>query len=342
MSDRVWTSILVDGFYLASLAVSALFFAATQRLTGARWSAGLRRVPEALALTLPVGAVMLLCAVALGREALYPWARPGTFSGEPDFAGKIVYLKPAFVFARMALVLAVWMGFAVWFRRASLDERAGRGATYERRLDRIAAAFAPVFALTFTMASYDFLISLDPRWFSTMFAVYVFAGSFVQGIAAITLATVILRRRRGVLGEVGPAALHDLGKLLFAFTTFWAYTWVCQYLLIWYGDMPEEVGYYVVRTSGPWLPLFLGGLALGWLVPFLVLLPVSAKRSPRVLAAVSALILVARWLDVYLLVTPCVSPAPELGLAELGIGAVSVALVVVLFMRRFAAPRRAP
>jgi hypothetical protein len=234
------------------------------------------------------------------------------------------------------------MGFALWFRRASLDERAGRGPRYERRLDRIAAAFAPVFALTFTIASYDFLISLDPRWFSTMFAVYVFAGSFVQGIAAITLATVILRRRRGLLGEIGPGALHDLGKLLLAFTTFWAYTWVCQYLLIWYGDLPEEVGYYVARTSGPWLPLFLGGLASGWLVPFLVLLPVGAKKSPRVLAAVSALILVARWLDVYLLVAPAQSPAPELGLVEVGIAAVSVALVLVVFNRRFAGPGRVP
>lgn len=333
MSDRVWTSLLVDGFYLTSLAVSAIFFAATQRLTGARWSVGLRRIPEAWALTLPVGAAMLLGAAVFGREALYPWARPGAFSGEPDFAGKIVYLRPAFVLARMAIVLAIWMGFAIWFRRASRDER---------RLDRLAAAFVPVFALTFTVASYDFLISLEPGWFSTMFAVYVFAGSFVQGIAAITLATVILRRR-GLLGDVGAGALHDLGKLLLAFTTFWAYTWVCQYLLIWYGDLPEEVGYYVVRTSGPWLPLFLGGLALGWLVPFLVLLPVAAKRSPRVLAAVSALILVARWLDVYLLVAPSQSRAPELGLVDLGIAAVAAALVVLVFARRLAvAPRRAP
>ncbi len=308
--------LLVDAFYLVSLGVAALFFSATQRLTGARWSAGLARIPPAFALILPIAAPLLFAVVVVARETLYPWARPGAFAGEPAFAGKIVYLHPPFVFARVAAVLVVWIGFVVWFRRAA-------------RLERVAAVFVPVFALSFTALAYDVLISLDPSWFSTMFAVYVFAGTFVQGIAAVALAAVVLHRR-GVLPGVGAAVFHDLGKLLFAFTTFWAYIWVCQYLLIWYGDIPDEVTYYVARTSGPWLPLFLGNFAAGWVIPFAALLSVRAKRSPRVLGAVSLLVLAERWLDVYLLVAPARLPAPSLGVVELALAAASTGLAILV------------
>jgi len=336
--QRTWANLLLDGFYLLSLAVSAMFFIATQRLYGARWSAGLRRVPEAFMLALPVAAALVL-ALYFGREWLFPWSRPGAFAHAPAIAGKVTYLRAPFVFARMAAALLSWILFAWLFRRTSLaqDREPSSSLAHHRRLDQYSAAFVVVFAISFTTSAYDCLISLDPEWFSTMFAVYVFAGTFVQSIAAVALATVVLKER-GLL-EVGEQQLHDLGKMLFAFATFWAYIWVCQYLLVWYGNIPDEVKNYLTRTRGPWLSLFALNFLVNWVVPFAVLLPARAKANPRVLQAMSILLLCGRWLDLYLLVMPSTSRVPNIGVPEIAIAAGHAALLYLVFVHALA---RAP
>jgi hypothetical protein len=338
--QRTWPSILLNGFYTISLALSALFFLATQRLTGARWSASLRRIPEAFAMALPVLAVPMLL-LYFGRQYLFPWSRPGAFAHEPAFAGKIQYLQTPWVFARMAGALVAWTVFAWWFRRISLrqDREPGLSLALHRRLTNWAAAFTLVFALTFTLGAFDWLISLDPRWFSTMFAVYVFAGTFVQGIAAVTLTIVILKHRGPLRDAVSEHQLHDLGKMLFAFSTFWAYIWTAQYLLIWYGNIPEEVTHFQTRTNGPWLYLFALNFLLNWVVPFMVLLSKRAKCTSRVLKVVCCILLVGHWLDLYMLVMPSVWSAPRLGFVEIGIAAAFLSLLFLVFAGNLA---RAP
>src|SRR6266481_2617925 len=253
--QRTWPNLLLDGFYITSLALSALFFLATQRLTGARWSASLRRIPEAFMLALPVSSVLML-AVFFGRRTLFSWTHAGAFDHASTLAGRVQYLKTPGVFGRMIVILGLWALFALLFRRTSLEQhrKPEMSLALHARLTRFAVLFVLLFALTFTLGAYDWLLSLDPQWVSTMFAVYVFAGTFVQGIAAVTLAVVLLRRRGLLSAVAGDEQLHDLGKMLFAFSIFWAYIWVSQYLLIWYGNLPEEVPYYVKRTRGPWLP----------------------------------------------------------------------------------------
>jgi len=149
-----------------------------------------------------------------------------------------------------------------------------------------------------------------------VFAVYVFAGLLVLGLALVTLIVVVLRERGPLAGVVSEEHLHDLGKLLFAFTTFWAYIWLSQYLLVWYANLPDEVTHYLHRTGPPWLGLFLVNLLVNWAVPFLVLLPRAAKRSPRVLKWICLLLLGGRWLDLYLLVMPERAARPSLGPLE--------------------------
>jgi hypothetical protein len=208
-----------------------------------------------------------------------------------------------------------------------------------RRITRYAILFIPVFAVTFTLMSFDWIISLEPEWFSTMFAVYVFAGTFVQGIAAITLATVLLRQSMSQGSGMFEDQLHDLGKMLFAFCTFWAYIWTCQYLLIWYGNIPEEITHYIPRTNGPWLYLFALNLIVNWVIPFVVLLSESRKRSPKILVAMSILLLLGHWLDLYLLIMPTFRNTPSLGLPEIVIAAGYFALLFLLFVNALA---RAP
>jgi hypothetical protein len=337
--ERTWLNLLVDGFYVLALGVSAMFFIATQRLSSAKWSASIRRIPEAYMMVLPAAAGLMIL-LAFGFHSLYPWTVPHALDHKPGeiAAGHETYLVPAFVYARMIGIVALWLFFAWRIRKISLAADASReaGLVGHVRLNRITAVFAPVFALTITAAAYDWIISLEPKWFSTMFAVYVFAGVFVQGIAAIALATVLLRRR-GSFGpggvQIGIEPVHTLGTMILAFCTFWAYIWVCQYLLIWYGNIPEEAPYYLARSSPPWLPLFLGNFVINWIIPFFVLLPRKNKRSFRVMAAMAILVLVGRWLDLYIMVMPSHWAAPRFGILEIAMAAGSGGLIYLLVVR---------
>jgi hypothetical protein len=330
--ERIWPNLLLDGFYIGSLGVSALFFLAVTRVAGARWSASLRRIPEAFLPVIPVAAVLLLLLL-FGRHILFPWTLPGAFAHVPANAGKSHYLNPPWVYGRMVFTVVVWAFFAWLFRRTSLqqDNNADQSLSLHHRLTRYSVLFILAFALTLTMGAYDWLLSLDPQWSSTMFGFYVFAGTFVQGIAAVTLAVVLIQERNPSTGLATEHQLHDLGKMLFAFTIFWAYIWTCQYLLIWYGNIPDEVTHYAKRTNGPWLYLFALNFIVNWVIPFLALLSIRAKRTTRVLKIICITVLVGRWLDLYLLVMPDKWETPKIGVFEIPVAVGYAALVYLLF-----------
>jgi hypothetical protein len=271
--------------------------------------------------------------------------RPGALESDPVLKAKSAYLNEPLFLLRMIVFLALWSLFSVLLRRASLAQDAEPGLTQHRRMVRLSAAFLVLFAITFSLASFDWLMSLQPRWTSTMFAIYMFAGLFQAGIAAIALAVARLSRSE-LAGKVTPGHLHDLGKLLFAFSIFWAYIWVCQYLLIWYGNLSEEIPYFAVRTRGAWLPLFALAPVLRWLLPFTVLLSQRAKRNPKVLAGIAGVVLAGSWLDIYMNVAPAVLPGPRLGAPELLTAAGFAALLWLAATRALASapllPRNDP
>jgi hypothetical protein len=328
---RAWSNLLLCEVYILCLALAGALFISIQHLSGAGWSAVLRRVAEAMMSGLPAAAVLLL-PLLLGRHVLYP---PSASHHAEDHA-RAAFLSLPFVALRTVAVLAAWVWLARALRRASLHQDEARAASDHHRLVKYSAVFVVVFAVTLSLAGLDWLMALDPDWSSTVFAVYVFAGLMVSGVAALTLIVILLQRSGHLRGVVGAAHLHDLGKLLLTFTTFWAYIWLSQYLLIWYGDLPEEVTYYARRTAGPWTAPFLLNLVVNWAVPFLVLLPRAAKRSPQVLAGVCVLLLFGHWLDLYMLIMPETLAAPALGPLEVLLPAGYAGLFAYLTARALA------
>jgi hypothetical protein len=306
--QRTWSAVLLNGYYMLAVALAGVVFIALQHLCGAAWSANMRRVAEAMMAALPAAALLML-ALFFGRGALY--------AAHADLPSpKAWYLATPFFFGRMALFVAAWTAFAWTMRRTSLRQDRDGEAAHHRRLVKLSAVFLAVFAVSFSLASFDWLMTLTRNWSSTIFAIYAFAGLLAGGVAAITLTTVLLVERGDLSDVVNEHHLHDLGKLMFAFSTFWAYIWVSQYLLIWYGNLPEEVTHYMSRTSPAWIRLFLLNLVVNWVVPFLVLLPRATKRSPAILAGVCLLILAGRWLDLYLLIMPETFRVPAFGVWE--------------------------
>jgi hypothetical protein len=334
--ERLWFDLLLDSYYLLSLGLGALVFVAVQYVTSAGWSVGLRRVPEAMAAILPVAAVGLV-AVLLARPSLYPWTGAESAAAPPL---REAWLTRPFFLVRAAVYLAAWVvfGFAL-VRTSRLQDRDGDPA-YTRRNVGLSAAFLVVFGVTFWLASGDWLMSLEPEWASTIFAVYQFAGLFLGGLAGIILLAACLRWLGPFRQVFRGDHVHDLGKLLFGFSTFWAYLWFCQLLLIWYVNNPEEVTYFTRRLDGAWRPLFFLNLVLNWGVPFLVLLPRWTKRQPGVLATVCLVVLAGRWLDLYVGILPSAAESTPAGLLwESGLAAGALGLFGLVF---FAALQTAP
>jgi hypothetical protein len=332
--ERVWANWLLVGYYALGIGLAGLCFVAIHYTTGSSWSVAIRRVPEALAGTLPLGVALLVILFA-AHPQLYEWTR-ADFGAEADsaWAFKRVWLSRPFFLMRAAVYAAVWLLFAAAIRRASLQQDKDGDAQWTRGNTRRSAAFLAAFAVTFSLASFDWIMSLEPEWYSTIFAVYNFASLFLSGLAAIILAAIWLDRLGPLQGVLTEEHLHDLGKLLFAFSTFWMYIWFSQYMLVWYTNIPEESAYFVKRTQDGWLVLFYANVVLNWLLPFAMLLRRDAKRHRLILALAAATVLAGRWLDLYLMIFPAASgDAPVVGLWELGLTSAGVGAFGLLFAR---------
>jgi len=337
-SQRTWLNLLLVSYYLVGLAMAGMAWIAIQYVSGAHWSTALRRIPEAMTGLLPFGAVGILSVLAL-RPSLYPWTVGLHIEGEaPGF--KLMWLSLPFFRIRALVYLVGWLGFSWAMLRTSRQQDSDGDIGHSRRSAALAALFLVFFGVTFWLASFDWIMSLEPEWYSTIFGFYNFAGAFVSGLAALTLLLVWLRESGPLKTVIRSEHLHDMGKLLFAFSTFWAYLWFSQYMLIWYANLPDETVYYVRRLQGFWQPLFVLNLFLNWVVPFFALLPKMNKQRVGILLRVSVILLVGRWLDLYLMIMPSFSGGkPRIGIWELGL---AIGLAGAFGLGLFAALRRAP
>jgi len=307
---EAWPGILTAALFGTTLALGGALFVAIQAAASARWWLPFGSVALTLARTLPAPAVALAFCFLFGLQALYPWARPGAIEASHLLKEKAAWLNEPLFLARALVVFVLWFSLIGALRQRFAAFSREASAANGRRLGRVAVGFLVVYAITNAVASWDWGMSLEPEWFSTMYAVYVFAGTFLGGIAAVALLALLLERAGRLATRLEPSALHDLGKLLFGFATFWAYIWFCQYMLIWYANLPEETGHYAARLSGGWSMLFYLNPILNWVVPFVVLLSAGAKRHAPTLVPAAIVVLLGRWLDCYLLVAPAAGPLP--------------------------------
>ncbi|MHC4958020.1 MAG: hypothetical protein ACYTGN_06555 [Planctomycetota bacterium] len=329
--DRTCAGVLVAASYAIGLGLGGLLFVAFAYLTKAGWSVALRRIPEAMAATLPLGSVLMVVALA-GMPVLYEWMH----AHDELTRKKAPWLNAGFFMVRSVIYLAAWLVFSSLIRRCSRDQDESGHPGDTARNTVLSTLFIIVFAATFSLASFDWIMSLEAHWFSTVFAVYNFSGLFVATLASITILAIVLRRLGPLAGIVKADHLHDLGRLTLGFTTFWGYIWFCQYMLIWYANIPEETSYYVSRFSGAWGPLTVVNPVVNWLIPFLVLLPRPAKRDESVMFWVACVLLVGHWLDLYLMVAPAIMPSPRFGVFEIGPMAVALPAMVLAFFAAFA------
>jgi hypothetical protein len=299
-----------------TLALGSLFFILIQHATQAGWSVAVRRIAEAVAGSMPVFALLFL-PVLLGMGDLFPWARPEA-AAEPLMKWKAPYLNTQFFLVRAVVYFVVWSGLAICYARASRSQDQGTAGTAPSfAMRRFAPPAILLLAITQTFASIDWAMSLSPTWYSTVFGVYFFAGSFVGFFGLLALLAIPLER--GPLhGILTIEHLHDVGKHLFAFTCFWAYIGFCQFFLIWYGNIPEETAFYQARLHGGWRGVS-ALLAVGhFIVPFFYLMGRTVKRKPGLLALGAVWVLLMHLLDIAWIVLPGSHPEGlRIGLVEI-------------------------
>lgn len=305
-AKRMWFAFLINHALFLGLGIGAVFFLVIHYLAFAGWNVAVRRVTESFASYVWVGAIFGI-VMLFGLSHVYPWTNHEWMHADHMLHGKVGYFGTAFYAARVIAFFAVVSFFAWKMIGNSVAQDEEGGVARLNAQKPLAALFLVMFAPMFTVFSVDLIKSLEPKWFSTMFGVYVFIG-FVQAFVAAAILTVRMLQRHGYLQVVTADHFHDLGKYLFGFSVFWAYIGVSQYLLIWYANLPEETTFYLARQKPGWVWVSILLPIVRFVAPFLLLLPRMAKRTPAYLEKVAALVFVGAWLDLNWLIMPNYSP----------------------------------
>ncbi len=330
--QRTWANLLVNAFFFLGIGLGTLFFYAIQNATETAWTVLVKRIYEGVMGYIIPGAVILvivLAAGSLGFHHIYHWMddalyEPYVIEGTHEYvadastpgavanphydvlvAGKRAFLNQPFFWIRTLVYLGVFIFFARWFRAQSLklDHMSGDSLVRQHLLVyRRSALFLVFFAVLSSMLSWDWIMSIDVHWFSTLFGWYVFSGMWVSAMV-VAVILVLYLKRKGYLPQVNSSHIHDMGKWVFAVSFLWTYLWFSQFMLIWYSNIPEEVTYFNQRINHyPWL--LWGIFLINFIVPMVLLMSRDAKRNPRFLIIVGSIILVGHWLDTMMMVMP--------------------------------------
>ena len=340
-AHRAWPSLLFNNYFFIGIAVFGVFFVAKQYVSEAGWSIVLKRVPEAVMSALPVMSLIMLFimfASIMHWNHIYHWLHEGIMDPASEhydriIAGKEAYLNASFFIIRTIIYLLGWNYFAKKLRALSVLEDKVVGTAIHFKSVSTSAWFMVFFAVTSAMASWDWIMSIDPHWFSTIFGWYVFAEWGAIGFTTILLFTLYLKRQ-GYLEDVNENHIHDLGKWIFAMSLVWTYMWFSQFMLIWYANIPEEVTYFMARLEVEnYKFLFWFSMIINFIAPIILLMSRDAKRNNGRLIFVGCVILVGHWINSYLLVTPgTLGTHGHIGFVEIGMGLGFAGLFIYLVL----------
>lgn len=292
--------------FFLSITLGALFFTILQHLVRAGWSVVVRRISEAMASTAVVMAVLflpILVPTLLGNYALFEWADPVLAESDHLIHHKKPYLNMGFFLVRCVFYFGFWIFASRLMMQNSLKQDETGSIDLSVKNERVSPAFMVLFALTITFASFDFIMSLEPHWFSTIFGVYFFGASQV-GFLSFMILLCLWLQKRDLLPGMNKEHYHDLGKLLFGFNFFWSYIAFSQFMLIWYANIPEETHWYLERQQGGWVAVSIILLVAHFAIPFVGLMSRHAKRNLSFLAFWCVWLLVVHYVDLLYLIGP--------------------------------------
>ena len=314
--EKAWADLLLNNYYFLSLAIGASFFMALQYITQSGWSAAFKRISESFIPYIPVAAIIMF-VLLFGTKSLYHWTHHEIIATDPILAHKEPYLNLPFFIIRMIFYFAVWIVLTQLLLKYSKKEDLEGGMTYFKKSEFVSKVYIFSLALTFSLASFDWIMSLEPHWYSTIFSLKNFIAAFFHGAAIITLIIIILHSY-GYFPFITNAHWADLSKYIFILSIVWGYFWFAEYLLIWYANIPEETIYFVKRLAFPWKILFYGNIAINWLVPVVVLLSNYFARRKSILAFVIVFLIIGQWIDLYLQIMPGAVGKFKIGITDIG------------------------
>lgn len=334
-----WGTLLYNSVYFLLICNASMFFICITTLAHGGWAVVFRRVPEAISAIVPILGVITLFILFYivfglthdGHNPIYHWINPGN---DPILLGKSGFLNPTFYVTWSLLSVGLWWLLGARMRKLSRQTDAGvmsleEGKKWVWNNTVSGSMFLVWFGLTVASTTpWIWIMSIDAHWFSTMFSWYTFASSFVSGISLIVL-WVIFLKNKGYLEYTNDEHLHDLGKFMFAFSIFWTYLWFSQYMLIWYGNIPEETIYFKHRVQGAWKGIFFLNLIINFVCPLLILMKRSAKRNYTMMTFMAVLIIFGHWIDFNQMVMGSLSKEHvTLGWLDFGIMALFAGLII--------------
>lgn len=313
--DRTWANYLLNNYYFFSLAMGGVFFFVIQYISQSGWSAGFKRIPEAFMSYLPYAGLFFLL-LYLGTHSLYHWTHEDAIANDPLIRHKTPYLNITFFMIRILVYFSLWILLTQLLRRFSVKEDVSGDLKYFHKSEFYSKILIFILAITFTLSAIDWIMSLSPHWYSTIFALKQMVSAFLHGVSIMILIIFILNRK-GYFPFLNKYHLHDLTRYMFMLAIVWGYFWFAQFMLIWYGNIPEETVYYYYRWKDGWKALFFAEIILNWAVPFFVLLPIKASRSKVVMTIVIMFLIVGQYVEQFLQIMPQTSQELRFGLIEI-------------------------
>ena len=340
--ERFFRSYLVAFAFTSAIGLGAFFFVMVQYLTGSAWSVVMRRIMENIMVTLPVGAILFL-PLAFGLEHVYPWMDRALMAGNKALAAKSGYLEPNFFLIRTYVFFALWSLWIFSIYRQSTKQDTERSSKQMHAITRWSAPGLFLVVVVGSFASFDWLMSLDPGWYSTIFGLYYLSDGALAFFSVVTLICLGFRRSGILEKSIRMEHYHDLGKWLFAMTCFYSYIATSQFLLIWYADLPEETIFFRNRSEGEWLVVSLAYPMVRFFIPFFILLCRPAKRKLTLIGVLAAYSLIMVYIDMYWLVMPnFYKEGPALHWLDVATLGATVSVCGLVFWGRFKKHKLAP